>query len=46
MVQNEEFGLMAALQGDAIVAVPLEVAVGERKVVRQEFWDLAQTFFA
>jgi len=45
MVQNEEFGLMAALQGDAIVAVPLEVAVGERKVVRQEFWDLAQTFF-
>jgi 6-phosphofructokinase 1 len=46
MVQNEEFGLMAALQGDAIVAVPLQVAVGERKVVRQEFWDLAQTFFA
>ncbi|MDO8736801.1 MAG: ATP-dependent 6-phosphofructokinase [Thermoleophilia bacterium] len=46
MVQGEEFGLMAALQGDAIVAVPLEVAVGERKVVRQEFWDLAQTFFA
>lgn len=46
MVQNEEFGLMAALQGDAIVAVPLEVAVGERKMVRQEFWDLAQTFFA
>ncbi|MHB1324883.1 MAG: 6-phosphofructokinase [Thermoleophilia bacterium] len=46
MVQNEEFGLMAALQGDAIVAVPLQVAVGERKIVRQEFWDLAQTFFA
>jgi 6-phosphofructokinase 1 len=46
MVQNEEFGLMAALQGDAIVAVPLEVAVGERKLVRQEFWELAQTFFA
>ena len=46
MVQNEEFGLMAALQGDAIVAVPLQVAVGERKIVRQEFWDLARTFFA
>ncbi|MFA5808924.1 MAG: ATP-dependent 6-phosphofructokinase, partial [Thermoleophilia bacterium] len=46
MVQNEEFGLMAALQGDEIVVVPLEVAVGERKLVRQEFWDLAQTFFA
>ncbi|MHB8159685.1 MAG: 6-phosphofructokinase [Thermoleophilia bacterium] len=46
MVQNEEFGLMAALQGDAIVAVPLQVAVGERKIVRQEFWDLAQMFFA
>ena len=46
MVKNEEFGLMAALQGDEIVAVPLEVAVGERKEVPQYFWDLANTFFA
>jgi len=46
MVIGEEFGLMAALQGDEILAVPLEVAVGERKLVRQEFWDLARTFFA
>ena len=46
MVKNEELGLMAALQGDEIVAVPLEVAVGERKEVPQYFWDLANTFFA
>ena len=46
MLQAEEWGMMAALKGDEIVSVPLEVAVGERKLVRQEFWDLAQTFFA
>ncbi|MBE0429476.1 MAG: ATP-dependent 6-phosphofructokinase [Thermoleophilia bacterium] len=46
MVMAGEFGRMAALQGDAIVAVPLEEGVKERKLVRQEFWDLAQTFFA
>lgn len=46
MVQSEDFGQMAALQGDAIVAVPLELAVGERKLVPREFWDLAQMFFA
>jgi hypothetical protein len=37
---------MAALQGDEIVPVPLSVAVGERKLVRPEYWDLARTFFA
>ncbi len=46
MVQTGQWGQMAALQGDEIVAVPLEMAVGERKLVRPEFWELARTFFA
>ena len=46
MVLAEDWGNMAALQGDDIVAVPLQVAVGERKLVPKEYWDLAQTFFA
>jgi hypothetical protein len=33
------------LQGNAIVAIPLSVAVGQLKVVDQEFYDLAKVFF-
>ena len=46
MVIAGDWGNMAALQGDEIVSVPLSVAVGERKLVRPEYWDLARTFFA
>lgn len=46
MVIAEDFGKMAALHGDEIVAVPLLEGVKERKLVRPEFWDMAQTFFA
>ena len=46
MVIAGDWGSMAALQGDEIVPVPLSVAVGERKLVRPEYWDLARTFFA
>jgi 6-phosphofructokinase len=46
LVLSEQFGQMAALQGDEIVAVPLEEGVKERKLVKPEFWELAQTFFA
>ena len=46
MVIAGDWGNMAALQGDEIVPVPLSVAVGERKLVRPEYWDLARTFFA
>ncbi len=46
MVIAGDWGNMAALQGDEIISVPLSVAVGERKLVRPEYWDLARTFFA
>ncbi len=46
MVEAGQWGQMAALQGDEIVSVPLAVAVGERKLVRPELWELARTFFA
>ncbi len=46
LVESGKWGQMAALHGDEIVSVPLELAVGERKLVRDEFWQLAKTFFA
>ncbi len=45
MVQAHEFGQMAALHGDKIVAVPLNDAVTELKLVPQELYDQAQAFF-
>ncbi|RJQ46436.1 MAG: ATP-dependent 6-phosphofructokinase [Gaiellales bacterium] len=46
MVKEEKFGFMAALQGDDIVEAPLADAVGERKMVPMELWDIAKTFFS
>jgi 6-phosphofructokinase 1 len=40
-----EFGQMAALQGDDVVAVPLEEATAELKVVPPEWYDVARAFF-
>ncbi len=40
-----EFGQMAALQGDDIVAVPLAEATAELKVVPREWYDVARAFF-
>jgi 6-phosphofructokinase 1 len=45
LVQEERFGMMAALQGDAIVAVPLSEAVARLKTVPREFYDVARAFF-
>ena len=45
LVQAGDYGKMVSLQGNAIVAIPLSVAVGELKVVDQEFYDLAKVFF-
>jgi 6-phosphofructokinase 1 len=45
LVHASEFGQMAALQGDAIVAVPLAAAVAELKVVPPEWYDVAKAFF-
>jgi 6-phosphofructokinase 1 len=40
-----EFGQMAALHGDDVVAVPLAVATAELKVVPREWYDVARAFF-
>jgi ATP-dependent phosphofructokinase / diphosphate-dependent phosphofructokinase len=40
-----EFGQMAALRGDDVVAVPLAEATAELKVVRRDWYDVARAFF-
>jgi ATP-dependent phosphofructokinase / diphosphate-dependent phosphofructokinase len=45
LVHAERWGVMAALQGDAIVEVQLRDAVAELKTVPPEFYDVAKAFF-
>ena len=45
LVEERAFGQMAALQGDTVVAVPLEEAVRELKRVPPEWYDVAKAFF-
>jgi phosphofructokinase-like protein len=45
LVLKGEFGKMVSLQGNKIVAVPLEMAVSELKTVDMELYDIARTFF-
>ncbi len=45
LVEKRAFGRMAALQGDTVVAVPLEEAVRELKRVPPEWYDVAKAFF-
>jgi phosphofructokinase-like protein len=45
LVEERGFGLMAALNGDEIVAVPLAEAVAELKTVPPERYAVAQAFF-
>src|SRR5947208_3650903 len=40
-----EFGQMAALRGDDVVAVPLAEATAQLKVVPPEWYDVARAFF-
>src|SRR5438270_897579 len=40
-----EFGQMAALQGDEIIAVPLAEATAELKLVPREWYEVASAFF-
>jgi ATP-dependent phosphofructokinase / diphosphate-dependent phosphofructokinase len=40
-----EFGQMAALRGDDVVAVPLAEATAQLKVVPREWYDVAHAFF-
>src|SRR6478672_475030 len=45
LVAEGDFGKMAALRGDAVVAVPLADATAELKTVPLEWYDVARTFF-
>jgi len=45
LVQSGDWGMMAALRGDDIVAVPLAEAVAGLKVVPRELYDRAAAFF-
>jgi 6-phosphofructokinase 1 len=45
LVHEKRWGVMAALQGDAIVEVPLRDAVAKLKTVPPEFYDVAKAFF-
>jgi 6-phosphofructokinase 1 len=45
LVHEERWGMMAALQGDAVVAVPLKDAVAELKTVPPAYYEAARVFF-
>ena len=45
MTRHGEWGRMAALQGNRIVSVPLEEAVGELKRLDEEIYRIAEVFF-
>jgi ATP-dependent phosphofructokinase / diphosphate-dependent phosphofructokinase len=45
LVHEGTFGLMAALQGDRIVGVPLKDAVAELKTVPPDWYETAKAFF-
>jgi len=45
LVVEGSYGKMAALRGDAVIAVPLAEATAELKTVPVEWYDVAKTFF-
>jgi 6-phosphofructokinase 1 len=45
LVHEGDFGKMAALKGEHVIAVSLDDAVGELKTVDDELYAVAQTFF-
>ena len=45
LIRDDNFGRMAALQGDDIVPVTLKEAVSESKTVKMELYDIAKIFF-
>jgi len=45
LVQDEQFGRMAALHGDTIVDVPLADAVAQLKTVPSFWYEVARAFF-
>ncbi len=45
LVQQKQFGKMASLKGNDIVAVALEEATGELKTIDEKLYQVAATFF-
>lgn len=45
LVEEEEYGKMVSLQGNEVVAISLEEAIGTLKMVDQDLYDLARVFF-
>jgi len=45
LVEAREFGTMAALRGDDVIAVSLQEATAELKTVPAEWYDVARAFF-
>ena len=45
LISNQKFGLMVALKGKNISAVPLKMVVGKTKTVDLELYELAKIFF-
>jgi ATP-dependent phosphofructokinase / diphosphate-dependent phosphofructokinase len=45
LIKDGQFGMMVALQGDEIVPVTLEEAVGESKTVKMDLYEIAKIFF-
>jgi 6-phosphofructokinase 1 len=45
LIHNKKFGLMVALKGKDISAVPLKTIVGKRKTVDLNLYNLAKIFF-
>lgn len=45
LVKSKQYGMMAALQGNEVTAVPLEKAAGRLKTVTKEWLDFADILF-
>jgi 6-phosphofructokinase 1 len=45
MVNQEKFGRMAALRATEIIDIPIEDAVSKTKLVNDDFYNVAKTFF-
>jgi len=45
LVLNKDYGKMASLQGNKIIAVPLEAAVSKLRTVDMELYNIAKIFF-
>jgi ATP-dependent phosphofructokinase / diphosphate-dependent phosphofructokinase len=45
LIEAREFGQMAALRGDEVIAVSLEEATAQLKTVTDEWYDVARAFF-